>query len=83
MNDAPWHVYIVCCNDHSLYTGIAKELERRIAEHNAGEGAKYTRSRRPVSLVYSELACDRGSALRREIEIKRLPAAAKRRLAGL
>lgn len=78
----PWYVYIVRCNDRSLYTGIAKKLETRIAQHNMGEGAKYTRSRRPVSLVYSEQAVDRGSALRREIEIKRLSVAAKRRLVG-
>lgn len=78
-----WNVYIVRCADASLYTGIAKELARRIEQHNAGDGAKYTRSRRPVTLVYSEAVADRGAALRREIEIKRLPAAAKRALAGL
>lgn len=80
MPDAPWYVYIVRCNDESLYTGIAKELEARIAQHNVGAGAKYTRSRRPVSLVYSEEAPDRSAALRREIEIKRMPLATKRRL---
>ncbi|MGR9090851.1 MAG: GIY-YIG nuclease family protein [Gammaproteobacteria bacterium] len=78
---ASWTVYIVRCNDASLYTGVAKDLERRIDQHNAGTGAKYTRSRLPVTLVYSEPAADRGAALRREIEIKRLPAASKRRLA--
>lgn len=78
---ASWYVYIVRCNDASLYTGVAKDLERRIGQHNAGTGAKYTRSRLPVTLVYSEPAADRGAALRREIEIKRLPAASKRRLA--
>ncbi len=76
-----WTVYIVRCNDASLYTGVAKDLARRIEQHNAGTGAKYTRSRLPVTLVYSEQAADRGAALRREIEIKRLPAASKRRLA--
>ncbi len=75
-----WTVYVVRCNDASLYTGVAKDLARRIEQHNAGTGAKYTRSRLPVTLVYSEVVADRGAALRREIEIKRLPAAAKRRL---
>ena len=79
-----WQVYIVRCADGSLYTGIARDLKRRIAEHNAdkGAGASYTRSRRPVRLVYQEPAADRGAALRREAAIKRLPAAAKRVLAG-
>jgi putative endonuclease len=80
MADSPWYVYIVHCNDGSLYTGIAKALDARIAQHNVGAGAKYTRSRRPVRLVYSETAVDRSAALQREIEIKRLPVAAKRRL---
>ncbi len=80
MADAPWYVYIVHCNDGSLYTGIAKALDARIAQHNGGAGAKYTRSRRPVRLVYSETAADRSAALQREMEIKRLPVAAKRRL---
>ncbi len=79
---ASWTVYIVRCSDASLYTGVAKDLARRIEQHNAGTGAKYTRSRLPVTLVYSEAAADRSAALRREIEIKRLPAASKRRLAG-
>ncbi len=80
MADSPWHVYIVHCNDGSLYTGIAKELDARIAQHNLGAGAKYTRSRQPVRLVYTEQAADRSAALKREMEIKRMPVAAKRRL---
>jgi predicted GIY-YIG superfamily endonuclease len=80
MAGALWYVYIVRCSDASLYTGVAAELAPRIAQHNAGKGAKYTRSRRPVTLVYRETAADRGAALRREIEIKRMPVAAKRRL---
>lgn len=80
MSDTPWYVYIVRCNDESLYTGIAKELEARLAQHNVGAGAKYTRSRRPVRLVYSETVLGRGAALRRESEIKRMPVASKRRL---
>jgi putative endonuclease len=77
-----WHVYVVRCADGSFYTGIAKDLDARIARHNAGKGAKYTRGRAPVELAYSEPARDRGAAARREHEIKRLDAAAKRRLLG-
>lgn len=75
-----WFVYIVRCADRSLYTGVTTEPERRVAEHNDGRGARYTRSRGPVTLVYVEEAEDRGAALRREHEIKRMPAAGKRRL---
>jgi putative endonuclease len=69
-----WHVYIVRCSDDTLYTGIAKDVEKRIAEHNSGNlaGAKYTRSRGPVELVYQEQVNTRSEAVRREIEIKKL-----------
>lgn len=77
-----WQVYMVECRDGSLYTGIARDLERRLAAHNAGTGARYTRSRRPVRLVYAETRDSRSDAQRREAEIKRLSAADKRRLAG-
>jgi len=72
-----WHVYIVRCADSTLYTGVAKDLTARVAQHNAGRGAKYTRSRLPVRLVYREPAADRSVALRRELQIKRLPRRAK------
>jgi len=75
-----WTVYIVRCVDSSLYTGIAKNLEERIDLHNAGRGAKYTRSRRPVELVYSECVDDRSTALRREIAIKQLEREDKKKL---
>ena len=67
-----WWVYIVHCADGSLYTGIATDAERRVAEHNANDqlGAKYTRGRRPVVLVYRELCGDRAEAARREYAIK-------------
>ncbi len=69
-----WYVYIVRCADSSLYTGIAMDIERRVGEHNAGRaaGARYTRGRRPVRLVYQERHASRSSACRREYEIKRL-----------
>ncbi|HHX37656.1 MAG TPA: GIY-YIG nuclease family protein [Clostridiaceae bacterium] len=67
-----WYVYIVRCADNTLYTGITTDPKRRMAEHNAGKGAKYTCSRRPVDLVYLEAAYNRSAALRREWEIKQL-----------
>lgn len=67
-----YFVYMVQCADETFYTGIATELERRIEEHNSSDkGAKYTRARRPVSLVYSEVYPDRSSASKREYEIKK------------
>lgn len=75
-----WYVYIVECADRSLYTGVARDVGARLIKHNAGAGAKYTRARRPVNLVYIEPAPDRPAALRRELAIKRLPAASKRSL---
>ncbi len=80
--DPNWSVYIVQCADQTLYTGIAKNIVQRIAQHNAGNGAAYTRARRPVVLVHQEPAADHSAALRREAAIKRLPVAAKRALAG-
>jgi predicted GIY-YIG superfamily endonuclease len=75
-----WYVYVVRCADSTLYTGVATDLHARIAAHNAGRGAKYTKSRLPVTLVYEEIVEDRSAALRREYEIKRLPPDAKRAL---
>lgn len=68
-----WFVYIVQCADDTLYTGVAKNLDKRLHEHNhTTRGARYTRSRRPVCLVYSESAADRSNACRREYAIKKL-----------
>ena len=67
-----WYVYMLRCADESLYTGIATDIEARVAKHNTGKAAKYTRSRRPVVLVYQETAADRSTAQRREAEIKQL-----------
>jgi len=77
-----WFVYIVRCADRSLYTGVATDVTRRIVQHNLGKGARYTRSRLPVELVYQEAAADRGAALQREMAIKRLPRAGKLALLG-
>jgi uncharacterized protein (TIGR02453 family) len=76
-----WAVYLVRCADGSLYTGVATDVARRVAEHNAGTGARYTRARRPVVLVHQEPAPDRPAALRREYALKQLPRALKERLA--
>ena len=67
-----WKLYILRCKDGSLYTGITTDVEKRLAAHNSGKGAKYTRSRRPVELVYQEDCADHSTALRREMEIKAL-----------
>jgi len=75
-----WHVYILRCADHSLYTGVATDVAARVVKHNTGKGAKYTRGRLPVTLVYQEQLDGHGAALKREYVIKCLPIAAKRRL---
>jgi len=67
-----WKLYVLRCRDGSLYTGITTDVEKRITAHNAGKGAKYTRSRKPVQLVYYEECTDHSAALKREIEIKAL-----------
>ena len=75
-----WQVYIILCSDDSLYTGITTDVKRRFSQHLAGTGAKYFRGRSPRRLVYLEVDHDRSSASRREVEIKRLRTADKRRL---
>jgi uncharacterized protein (TIGR02453 family) len=68
----PWFVYVARCRDGSLYTGVTTDVPRRLAAHNLGRGAAYTRSRRPVALVHLERAAGRGAALSREHAIKRM-----------
>lgn len=83
-----WFVYILRCADGSLYTGIAKDVNRRCQQHNAGTASRYTRCRLPVKVVYQEPQSDRSSALKREAAIKAMPRKAKlsmirmRRIAG-
>lgn len=74
---ASWHVYIVRCRDGSLYTGITNDLPARVARHNAGTGARYTRSRRPVTLVWKRRAKDKPAALKLEWAMKQLSRAEK------
>ncbi|MEO8465956.1 MAG: GIY-YIG nuclease family protein [Gammaproteobacteria bacterium] len=76
-----WYVYIVRCADRTLYTGVARDLSARLAAHNEGRGAKYTRARLPVKLIYQETAENRSAAQRREHAIKRLSRTEKRALA--
>ena len=73
----PYWVYILQCADNTLYTGITTDIESRIHEHNIGHGAKYTRGRIPVKLVYSEVLIDKSSALKRENQIKKQTRKAK------
>lgn len=68
-----YYVYILECSDRTLYTGIAKDVQKRLKEHNTSDkGAKYTKARRPVKLLYSESSKDRSSASKREYAIKKL-----------
>jgi putative endonuclease len=75
-----WSVYILHCRDGTLYTGIAKNVSARVAQHNRGKGAAYTRGRLPVSLVYEENTLTHSEALVREAELKRLPRAQKEKV---
>jgi len=76
------HVYVIECADGSLYTGYTTDVKRRVAEHDAGEGAKYTRGRTPVTLRHVESFDSRSAALSREHAIKSLSRAEKERLVG-
>ncbi len=77
-----WSTYILRCQDGSLYTGVTNDIERRLKMHNNGTGARYTRVRRPVELVYQENRMTRSEALIRECAIKAMPKAKKEELAG-
>lgn len=82
MNENKWYVYLLRCCDNSLYAGITTDPKRRLTEHNEDNklGAKYTRVRRPVSLVYAEQHPDRQKASQREYQIKRLTKQKKEQL---
>ncbi len=72
-----WVVYLVRCSDHTLYCGVTNDLDSRIAAHNAGKGAKYTQSRRPVELVCVSRKMTKSEAFKLEHRVKRLPARRK------
>lgn len=70
--ESTWYLYILRCKDGSLYTGITTDVEKRLEAHRSGRGAKYTRGRSPLELVYREECGDHSAALKREIQVKRL-----------
>ena len=76
----PWYVYMLRCGDGTLYTGMTDNVEKRLAAHAAGKGAKYTRGRGPLTLVHTEELPDKSSALKREGAIKKLSRAEKLKL---
>jgi putative endonuclease len=78
----PWFLYLIECADGSVYTGIATNVEARYAKHVSGDGARYTRARKPVALLAAFELADRSSALRAEYRVKRLKPAQKRALAA-
>jgi predicted GIY-YIG superfamily endonuclease len=78
-----WKLYILRCGDGTLYTGITTDVEKRLEAHRTGKGAKYTRGRSPLELVYREDCGDHSTALKREIEIKKLTREEKEKLIGI
>ncbi len=75
-----WFLYILKCGDGTLYTGITTDIQRRLSAHRAGQGAKYTRGRGPLELVYQETCGNHPQALRRELEVKHLTRQEKEKL---
>ena len=80
--ESTWYLYILRCRDDSLYTGITTDVEKRLEMHRSGKGAKYTRGRAPLELVYREECGDHSQALKRELEIKALTRKEKLLLIG-
>ncbi len=83
MQKKNWFVYILQCKDGSFYTGITTNIKQRVATHNSGKGAKYTRARLPVAVVYSQKHQNRSTATKREIEIKKLTRKQKEELLSI
>ncbi|WP_336358603.1 GIY-YIG nuclease family protein [Haloarcula sp. CGMCC 1.6347] len=77
---SPYHVYVLRCSDNTFYTGYTTDVERRVREHDAGDGAKYTRGRTPVELIHVESFDSQSEAMSREYEIKQYSRAQKERL---
>ncbi len=75
-----WYVYMLRCRDNTLYTGITDDVPRRLQAHNSGVGAKYTRGRGPLTLVYQEICATKSDALKKEYAIKQLTRAQKETL---
>lgn len=83
MSEKRWFLYILRCGDDSLYTGITTDVEARLEVHRSGKGAKYTRGRGPLEVVYREECGSHSDALKREIAIKALTREEKERLCGM
>lgn len=75
-----WYLYILSCGDGTLYTGITNDVEKRLEVHRAGKGAKYTRGRQPLKLVYQEICENHSLALKRELAVKKLTRQEKEKL---
>ena len=75
--ESQWYLYILRCKDNTLYTGITTDVEKRLETHRSGKGAKYTRGRAPLELVYREICGSHSDALKREAEIKKFSRQAK------
>ena len=81
--ETKWYLYILRCKDNSLYTGITTDVEKRLETHRSGKGAKYTRGRTPLELVYSEVCGDRSMAQKREAAVKKMTRQQKEKLIGI
>ncbi len=77
-----WYFYLARCSDGSLYAGVCVDLKQREAAHNNGSGARYTRGRRPVRIIYSECCDSKSTAMKRECEVKKWSRQKKERLVG-
>ena len=71
--ESKWYLYLLRCRDGSLYCGITTDVQKRLEQHRSGKGAKYTRGRAPLELVYTEECADHSTALKRELAVKALP----------
>ena len=80
MEETIWYLYILRCGDGTLYTGITTDVNKRLSVHRSGKGAKYTRGRQPLELVYRECCGNHSTALKRELEVKKLSREKKKRL---
>lgn len=80
MTEKVWHVYVLRCGDDTLYTGITTDVQARLSTHRSGKGAKYTRGRLPLELVYEEVCEGKSQALKRELAIKALSREEKEQL---
>ena len=83
MSEKCWFLYILLCGDGSLYTGITTDVDARLEVHRSGKGAKYTRGRGPLEVVYWEECGSHSDALKRELSVKALPREEKERLCGI